>query len=83
MDSLGFQVVLAGDPLGDGMSTLPSLVAASLAYPHLRVGTYVIDNDYRHLAVLAMEAATVDQLTGGYSTGVSRMTGISRSVFCS
>jgi len=77
MDWLGFQVVLAGDPLGDGMSTLPSLVAASLAYPHLRVGTY------RHLAVLAMEAATVDQLTGGYSTGVSRMTGISRSVFCS
>ena len=65
MDSLGFQVVLAGDHLGDGMATLPSLVVASLAYPHLRVGTYVADNDYRHPAVLAMEAATVDQLTGG------------------
>src|SRR6476660_9993962 len=65
VDTLGYDVVLAGDHLGDGMSTLPSLVTAAQAYPRLRLSTYVIDNDYRHPAVLAMEAATVDQLTGG------------------
>lgn len=65
MDALGYDVVLAGDHLGDGMSTLPALVTAAQAHPRLRLSTYVIDNDYRHPAVLAMEAATVDQLTGG------------------
>jgi probable F420-dependent oxidoreductase len=64
-DELGYDVVLAGDHLGAGMATLPALVAASHASTRLRLGTYVIDNDYRHPAVLALEAATVDQLTGG------------------
>jgi probable F420-dependent oxidoreductase len=65
VDSLGYDVVLAGDHLGDGISTLPALVTAAQTHPRLRLSTYVIDNDYRHPAVLAMEAATVDQLTGG------------------
>jgi probable F420-dependent oxidoreductase len=64
-EALGFDVVLAGDHLGAGMSTLPALVAAATISDRLRLGTYVIDNDYRHPAVLALEAATVDQLTGG------------------
>lgn len=65
VDVFGYDVVLAGDHLGDGMSTLPALVTAAQMHPRLRLSTYVIDNDYRHPAVLAMEAATVDQLTGG------------------
>jgi probable F420-dependent oxidoreductase len=64
-DSLGYDVVLAGDHLGGGMAALPALVEAANAVSRLRVGTYVIDNDYRHPAVLALEAATVDQMTGG------------------
>lgn len=64
-DELGFDVVLAGDHLGSGFAALPALVAAASASARLRFGTYVMDNDYRHPAVLAMDAATTDQLTGG------------------
>ncbi len=32
---------------------------------HIRLATLVLDNDFRHPAVLAKEAATLDQLSGG------------------
>ena len=41
------------------------LVAAAAATTTLRVGTFVLDNDFRHPAALAKEAATVDLLTEG------------------
>jgi probable F420-dependent oxidoreductase len=64
-DDLGYDVAVAGDHLGAGLSTLPALVTASQVAPRPRLGTYVMATDYRHPAVLALEAATVDQLTGG------------------
>jgi probable F420-dependent oxidoreductase len=44
---------------------LPALVSAAGVTSRLRLGTIVLDNDFRHPAVLAKEAATVDVLTGG------------------
>jgi probable F420-dependent oxidoreductase len=44
---------------------VPALVAAAQATEHLRVGTLVFDNDYRHPLVLAKEVATLDVLTDG------------------
>ena len=41
------------------------LLAAADATSRLRVGTIVLDNDFRHPALLAKEAATVDLLTDG------------------
>jgi len=40
-------------------------VAAASVTSTLRVGTLVLDNDYRHPVLLAKEAATVDVLSGG------------------
>jgi probable F420-dependent oxidoreductase len=47
------------------MSTFLSLLMAAEATKQVRVGTYVIDNDFRHPALLAKEAATLDLLSGG------------------
>jgi probable F420-dependent oxidoreductase len=44
---------------------LTALMAAADATTQLRVGTFVLDNDYRHPAVLAREAATLDLLSEG------------------
>jgi probable F420-dependent oxidoreductase len=58
--------MLVADHLMEGMfPPLTALVAAAEATDRLRVGTLVINNDFRHPVVLAREAATVDLLTEG------------------
>jgi probable F420-dependent oxidoreductase len=42
-----------------------ALVVAAEATTTLRVGTLVLDNDFRHPVVLAKEAATLDVVSGG------------------
>ncbi len=53
------------DFFGDQYAPLVSLMAAANATSTLRVGTMVLDNDYRHPVMLAKEAATLDALSGG------------------
>ena len=40
-------------------------IAAADATTTLRVGSYVYNNDFRHPALLAKEAATIDVMSGG------------------
>ena len=49
-------------PMAECWTTLAGLAAC---VPRLRLGTLVCGNTYRHPAVLAKQAATVDQLSGG------------------
>ena len=44
---------------------MPALVSAAEATKALRVGTNVLNNDFRHPVLVAREAATVDLLTEG------------------
>ncbi len=53
------------DHLGSQLSPIAALMAAAAATTRLRVGSYVLANDYRHPLVLAREAATLDLLSGG------------------
>ena len=53
------------DFFGDQFAPLIALTAAAAVTARLRVGTLVIDNDFRHPAILAKEAATLDLLSGG------------------
>jgi probable F420-dependent oxidoreductase len=53
------------EPFGDQLAPLIALMAAADATTTLRVGTLVLDNDYRHPVVLAKEAATLDLLSNG------------------
>src|SRR5713101_377303 len=53
------------EPFGDQLAPLIALMAAANATKTLRVGSLVLDNDYRHPVMLAKEAATLDLLSGG------------------
>jgi probable F420-dependent oxidoreductase len=53
------------EPFGDQFAPLIALMAAADATTTLRVGSLVLDNDYRHPVMLAKEAATLDVLSGG------------------
>lgn len=65
-EAAGFDTLLIADHLVDGMfSSLAALVAAAEATNHIRVGTLVMNNDFRHPVVLARDAAVVDLLTDG------------------
>ena len=69
-EELGYDTVLLRDhfvtePYGDQVAPLLGLAAAALATSRLRVGTLVLANDYRHPVLLAKEAATLQQLSGG------------------
>lgn len=64
-EDLGYSSLLLPDHFGRQLAPLPALLAAALHAPRLRVGTIVLDNDFRHPALLAKEAATVDLMTDG------------------
>ncbi len=54
---------LVGNP--DRLGAVTALAAAAVATTTLRLGSFVFANDFRHPAVLAQEAASLDRLSGG------------------
>jgi probable F420-dependent oxidoreductase len=66
LEASGFEVLLVPDHLvGPRFAPVAALAAAAGATTRLRVGTLVFANDFRHPAVLAKEAATLDVLSDG------------------
>ena len=65
VEDLGYATLCVPDHFDDQLAPIPALVAAAAATTTLRVGTLVLDNDYRHPLLTAKEAATVDVLSGG------------------
>ncbi len=65
VEALGYDVVLVPDHLTELLAPMPALLAAAAATSRLRVGTAVLNNDFRHPVLVAREAATVDVLSGG------------------
>jgi probable F420-dependent oxidoreductase len=64
-EDLGFSVLTMPDHFDQELSPIAAVAAAAAHTTTLRVGWLVIDNDYRHPAVLAKEAATIDLLSDG------------------
>lgn len=62
---MGYATLLMPDGLQYTLAPLPALTAAAIATRTLRVGTYVIANDYRNPVQLAKDVASVDVLSGG------------------
>jgi probable F420-dependent oxidoreductase len=62
-EDAGCAVILGTDHFGR-LSTLPMLQAAAQA-TRLRIGTLVLNNDFRHPVVLAQDLAALDVLTEG------------------
>jgi probable F420-dependent oxidoreductase len=64
-EALGYATFLVGDHLYWPVSPFAALMAAADATSTLRVGTFVLNNDLRHPALLAKEAYTLDLLSDG------------------
>lgn len=64
-EDLGFSTLYMPDHLEDQWAPMIALAVAAEATTTLRVGTLVLDNDFRHPVVVAKEAATLDVITGG------------------
>jgi probable F420-dependent oxidoreductase len=64
-EDLGYSTVFMPDHFGEQWAPLIALTVAAEATTTLRVGTLVLDNDFRHPVVLAKEAATLDLLSEG------------------
>jgi len=65
VEALGYSVLCVPDHLAELLAPMPALAAAAAATKHLRVGTAVLNNDFRHPVLLAREAATLDVLSDG------------------
>lgn len=61
----GYSTFLVLDHFVRGLDPIAALGAAAVATTSLRLGSMVFDNDFRHPAVLAKAAATIDVLSGG------------------
>jgi probable F420-dependent oxidoreductase len=64
-ESLGYATFLCSDHLMDQLAPLQALSFVAEATTRLRIGTFVLNNDLRHPAVLAQELASLDLLSGG------------------
>ncbi len=69
-ETLGFDTLLirdhiAPDFFGVQLGPIAALATVAAVTERLRIGTLVLANDYRHPAILAKEAATLDLLSGG------------------
>jgi probable F420-dependent oxidoreductase len=65
-EDLGFDTVLVPDHVLDGLvPPLVALDAMATATTRLRVGTFVLNNDFRHPVLVARDAAALDLLSEG------------------
>ncbi len=64
-ETLGYATVLMPDHLGKQFSPLLALQTVAEVTTTLRVGSFVLDNDFRHPVMLAKEVATLDVLSDG------------------
>src|SRR3954454_6006804 len=65
IEDLGYSTLLIPDHLLQIWPPLVPLMSAADATSTLRVGTFVLNNDFRHPVLLAREAAAIDVLTDG------------------
>jgi len=65
VETLGYSTFLLPDHLDQPVGALPALAVAAEATTHLRLGTLVLANDFRHPVLLAKDVATLDLLSGG------------------
>lgn len=64
-EAQGYATLLISDHLYNQIGPVSALMAAADATTTLRVGSFMLANDFRHPVLLAQEAATLDLLSGG------------------
>jgi len=64
-EDMGFDALLVPDHVTNDLALIAALAVAAEATTTLRIGSFVFRNDFRHPAMLAHEAATLDLLSEG------------------
>ncbi|MGW0045089.1 LLM class F420-dependent oxidoreductase [Rhodococcus sp. NPDC003348] len=64
-EELGYDSFMIPDHLGNQVGPIAALGALAVATDKIRLGTAVLANGFRHPAILAKDAATIDVLSGG------------------
>ncbi len=64
-EGLGIDVLSITDHLIDQLAPIPAMASIAAVTDRLRVGTFVLNNDLRHPAILAQDLASIDVLSGG------------------
>jgi probable F420-dependent oxidoreductase len=64
-EAMGIDVLVIPDHLIDQLAPIPYMATVAAATERLRIGTFVLNNDLRHPAVLAQDLASLDVLSGG------------------
>ncbi|MGY0387190.1 TIGR03621 family F420-dependent LLM class oxidoreductase [Nocardioides sp. WG-D5] len=65
VESAGYDTLVMPDNVSFGHAVFPALAAAAAVTTTLRVGTYVLANDFRHPVQVAKESATLAVLSDG------------------
>lgn len=65
VEALGYGTLHVADHFPRGLGAFAALATAAAITERIRVGTFVLANDFRHPAMLAKEAATLDLLSDG------------------
>jgi probable F420-dependent oxidoreductase len=65
VEDLGYSTLFMPDHFGQELAPMPAIAMAAALTTTLRIGSLVFDNDYKHPAILAKEAATIDVLSDG------------------
>jgi probable F420-dependent oxidoreductase len=64
-EAMGIDVLVIPDHLIEQLAPIPFMATVAAATERLRIGTFVLNNDLRHPAVLAQDLASLDVLSGG------------------
>jgi probable F420-dependent oxidoreductase len=64
-EATGIDVLVIADHLVNQLAPVPAMATIAAATDRLRIGTFVLNNDLRHPAVLAQDLASLDVLSGG------------------
>lgn len=64
-ERIGYATFLVPDHIGDQFATTLALAKVAEVTSHIRIGSFVFDNDFRHPVLLAKDAATLDQFSNG------------------
>ena len=65
VEELGYAALYVTDHLNRQLAPWTALAAAAAVTERLRIGPYVLANDFRHPLLVAREAATLDRMSGG------------------
>ena len=64
-EAAGYDGLVVSDHLVDKLAPVPAMAVIAATSDRLRMSAFVLNNDFRHPAVLAQELASLDVLSGG------------------